>query len=81
MNGYCGKMLFVNLTTGEYEDRDLPRETAEKFIGGYGIGAKVLFEMMKPGADALGPDNIIGFATGPLTGTGRPFQRTIHGGV
>ena len=52
----------------------LPKKTAETFIGGYGIGAKVLFEMMKPGADALGPDNIIGFTTGPLTGTGALFS-------
>ncbi len=73
MNGYCGKMLFVDLTSGECQERDLPQETAEKFIGGYGIGAKVLFDMMKPGVDALGPENIIGFTTGPLTATGALF--------
>jgi len=70
MNGYCGKMLFVDLTKGSHEVLDLTEETAKQFIGGYGIGAKVLFERMKPGSDALGPDNIVGFTTGPLTGTG-----------
>jgi len=70
MNGYCGKMLFVDLTKGSQEVQALTEETAKQFIGGYGIGAKVLFERMKPGSDALGPDNILGFATGPLTGTG-----------
>ena len=70
MNGYCGKMLFVDLTNGTSEVQELAEETARQFIGGYGIGAKVLFERMRPGADALGPENIIGFTTGPLTGTG-----------
>ena len=70
MNGYCGKMLFVDLTKGTHEVLALTEETAKQYIGGYGIGAKVLFERMKPGSDALGPDNIVGFTTGPLTGTG-----------
>jgi len=74
MNGYCGKMLFVNLTQGSVEERTLTEEMAKQFIGGYGIGAQVLFDMMKPGADALGPDNIVGFITGPLTGTGAYFS-------
>jgi len=70
MNGYCGKMLFVDLTKGSHEEITLTQEIAKQYIGGYGIGAKVLFERMKPGSDALGPDNIVGFTTGPLTGTG-----------
>jgi aldehyde:ferredoxin oxidoreductase len=70
MNGYCGKMLFVDLTKGSHEVLALTEEMAKQYIGGYGIGAKVLFERMKPRSDALGPDNIVGFTTGPLTGTG-----------
>lgn len=74
MNGYCGRMLFVDLTEGGYEEKALTEEMSRLFIGGYGIGAKILFQMMKPGADALGPDNILGFTTGPLTGTGALFS-------
>ena len=73
MGGYCGKMLFVDLTEKSYEVQELREEVAKQFIGGYGIGAKVLFERMKPGSDALGPDNIVGFTTGPLTGSGALF--------
>jgi len=69
MNGYCGKMLFVDLTKGSHEVQALTEATAKQYIGGYGIGAKVLFEKMKPGSDPLGPENIVGFTTGPLTGT------------
>jgi len=60
MNGYCGKMLFVDLTKGSHEVLALTEDMAKQYIGGYGIGAKVLFERMKPGSDALGPDNIVG---------------------
>lgn len=74
MNGYCGKMLFVDLTDRRTEERQLTEQMAKNFIGGYGIGAKVLFDMMKPGANALGPDNVLGFATGVLTGTGALFS-------
>ncbi len=74
MNGYRGKMLFVDLTKGSYEEKVLTEEMARHFIGGYGLGAKILFQMMKPGADALGPDNILGFTTGPLTGTSALFS-------
>jgi aldehyde:ferredoxin oxidoreductase len=69
MNGYCGKMLFLDLTNGSHEVLALTEEMAKQYIGGYGIGAKILFERMKPGSDALGPDNILGFTTGPMTGT------------
>ena len=43
---------------------------ARNFIGGYGLGARVLYDMVAPGVDPLGPDNVLGFVTGPLTGTG-----------
>ncbi len=38
-------------------------------IGGYGLGARILYERMPAGVDPLGPDNLLGFVTGPLTGT------------
>jgi aldehyde:ferredoxin oxidoreductase len=74
MNGYCGKMLFVNLTDSVLEEYELTEEMAKHFIGGYGIGARMLFNMMKPNVDPLGPDNVLGFVTGPLTGTAAFFS-------
>ena len=68
--GYMGKMLFVNLSDGKIREEDLSEDLARRFIGGYGIGARVLLERMKPGVDPLGPDNILGIGTGPFTGTG-----------
>ena len=70
MFGYMGKLLFVNLSTGAIEIRALPEEDARNFLGGYGIGAKVLFEEMPAKADPFGEDSMIGFVTGPVNGTG-----------
>ena len=72
--GYTGKLLFVDLSNETFEEKALTDEMADNFIGGYGLGAKVLYDMMKPGTDPLGPDSVIGFATGPLTGTGAMFS-------
>jgi aldehyde:ferredoxin oxidoreductase len=70
--GYMGRIGFVNLTTGDVRQEVLDSELARSYIGGQGLGAKVLFELMAKGADPLGPDNILGFTTGPLTGTKTP---------
>jgi aldehyde:ferredoxin oxidoreductase len=68
--GYTGKILFVDLTNRKIYKENLPEEIARNFIGGYGVGARIIMERMKPGADPFGPDNILGFGTGPLTGSG-----------
>lgn len=73
MYGYMGKLLFADLTTRKMWEEELTEEMAKNFLGGYGIGAKVLFDRMKPGADPLGPDNILGIVTGPANATGALF--------
>ena len=67
--GYMGKVLFVDLSTGKIEDEVLEEKLYHDFIGGYGLGARIIYSRQKPGADPLGRDNIIGFVTSPLTGT------------
>ncbi len=71
--GYVGKILVVDLSNNSTEVQELPEEMYRNFLGGYGLGARILYSMMKPGIDPLGPDNIIGFVPGLLTGTGAPF--------
>ena len=72
--GYAGKILYVDLTSGIVDERVLPEETYRGFLGGSGLGVRMLYEHMKPNTDPLGPDNIIGFAPGLLTGTGAPMS-------
>ena len=67
--GYMGKILNVDLSTGQLSDEPLNEAMCRAFVGGYGIGAKILYDRMRPGVDPLGPDNLLGFFTGPLTGT------------
>jgi aldehyde:ferredoxin oxidoreductase len=69
---YAGKVLFVDLTRGEIREERLPESTYRDFIGGNGLGVRVLYEKMKAGVDPLGPENILGFVVGSLTGTPSP---------
>jgi aldehyde:ferredoxin oxidoreductase len=69
VGGYMGKILFVNLSTNEIKE-EVPEERLYRdFIGGYGIGARILYSRQKGGVDPLGPENTLGLVTGPLTGT------------
>ncbi|MFX1464867.1 MAG: aldehyde ferredoxin oxidoreductase family protein [Promethearchaeota archaeon] len=70
--GYMGKEAWINLSTGKIEIKDIDYDFAKKWLGGRGAGVKILYDNLKPGTDPLSPDNIIVFATGPLTGTGAP---------
>jgi aldehyde:ferredoxin oxidoreductase len=65
--GYIGRMLFVNLSDGKTRTEELSEDLAKNLVGGYGIGARVMYERMKPGVDPLGPENIFALGTGPLT--------------
>ncbi len=67
--GYMEKLLFVNLSTGEMKVEPLDENLCRDFVGGYGIGARILYSRQKGGVDALGPENTLGMITGPLTGT------------
>ena len=71
--GYNGKILFVDLASGSSKEEILPEKIYREFIGGTGLGVRVLYEHMKPKADPLGPDNVLGFLAGLLTGTKAPM--------
>jgi aldehyde:ferredoxin oxidoreductase len=69
--GYMGKILRVNLTTGELRDENLPEERIlKKFIGGQALGVYILLNELARDATPFGPENIVVMMTGPLTGNG-----------
>lgn len=68
-NGYLEKILNVSLSDKDIASETLNENLCRDYIGGYGIGARLLYDRMSAGADPLGPENILGFLTGPLTGT------------
>jgi len=69
---YSGKYLVVDLTNQKTEVRELPERLLRDYLGGAGLGTRLLLEWSKPGADALSPDNPIVFACGVLSGTMAP---------
>ena len=74
---YNGKILNVHLGSGEVTPEELPEQMYRDFLGGYGIGVRLLFDRIPQGADPLGPDNVLGLISGLMTGTpifGNRFQ-------
>lgn len=71
-SGYAGKIAWVDLTQGSVDIQQLEKRMARKYIGGKGLGAHLLYQHLPPHTDPLGPDNIMIFVTGPLTGTNFP---------
>lgn len=70
MKGYLGKVLLIDLSKGTWESQDIPETVYESLLSGVGLGAYYLYRHIPAGADSLGPDNILGFTSGLLTGTG-----------
>ncbi|KPK47661.1 MAG: hypothetical protein AMJ77_02370 [Dehalococcoidia bacterium SM23_28_2] len=64
-----GRILNVDLSSGARESESLAEEMCRRYIGGYGLGARLLFDRIPRGAEALGPGNILGLFPGLLTGT------------
>jgi len=67
--GWTGQILRVNLTAGTVTPEPLNMQWAMDYLGQRGLATKYLSEEIDPGCDALGPENKLIMATGPLTGT------------
>lgn len=67
-----GQYLDVDLTTGKIEKKDLNRRDVELYIGGRGLGARLLYDHTRPGLDPYAPEMVLIFSAGPLTGTNAP---------
>ena len=73
LGGYIGAMLYVNLSKGEIREEHPDEKLYRDFLGGYGIGARIIYDRQGAKVDPLGPENILGFVTGPLTGVPGTF--------
>ncbi|MCO1600899.1 aldehyde ferredoxin oxidoreductase family protein [Desulfosporosinus nitroreducens] len=72
--GYMGKILWVDLTTGFIQEEELQDDLIKKYLTGYGLGAKIIFDKQLPGVDPLSPENIFAIMSGLLTGSGAFFS-------
>ncbi len=73
MNGFMGKLLLVDLTSGHLSTEPLNESYARQFVGGAGLACRYLYERINRDTDPLGPDNPLLFITGPLVGTAAPM--------
>lgn len=69
--GWAGKVLRVNLTTGTISSEDTIAKYKD-FVGGEGLGLKVLWDEVPAGTHPYSPENKIIYGAGPLNGTGIP---------
>lgn len=69
--GWAGKILRVNLSTGSITTQ--PTDPYKSYIGGMGLGNKIMYDEVPAGTDPFSPENKIIFAVGPLTASGVPL--------
>jgi aldehyde:ferredoxin oxidoreductase len=74
--GWAGKVLRVDLSTGKISSEDTI-EKYKNYLGGTGLGYKVLWDEVPPGTKAWDSENRIIFAVGPLTATGAPLSSRV----
>jgi len=79
-NGYWGKLIEVDMTTGKIEITDRHMQYVKDWIGGHALGIKLLWEALKdkPGIDAMGPENVFMILPGvscgvPISGAGSRY--------
>ena len=78
MNGSENSIIRVDLTEGTITRESLTEDMARDYIGGIGIGVRVVYDEVPPGVDALEPENRLVFAVSPLTGTAVPGACRYH---
>jgi aldehyde:ferredoxin oxidoreductase len=69
MGGYIGKGLRVDLGSRRIQEESLPKNVLRQFLGGTGIGVKILYDEVPQSVGPFDPENRLILATGPLTGT------------
>jgi aldehyde:ferredoxin oxidoreductase len=73
MNGYYGKFLTVDLTSGNIGEINFDEKTARDYLGGCGLSARLIYNSVKTGMDVMDEQNPLVFAAGPYVGTTIPM--------
>lgn len=76
--GYTGRFLEINLSDGSVRDYDVSDEDRELYLGGKGLGARILYDELEAGTDPLSPENVLIVNTGPLVGSGAPTSNRFN---
>ncbi len=66
---YFERILHVDLTQGRSWGEAIEARRLQPYLGGVGLGTRLLYDHLPRGADPLGPENVLVFAPGPFAGT------------
>ncbi|MEA3240941.1 MAG: aldehyde ferredoxin oxidoreductase family protein [Pseudomonadota bacterium] len=69
MNGFYGRVLYLDLTSRQTSIEPIAEEIQQRYLGGKGLASWLLYRHNPPGIDPLAPENRLIFATGPVTGS------------
>ena len=70
--GWMGRIAEVDLSRSSVSFAKWDGDDLVKFVGGRGLGAKMVYDRVQPGIEPLSPENTLVFSVGPLTGTAAP---------
>src|ERR1051325_6213994 len=70
MHGFHGRLLHLDLTTGQSVWCDIEPSRLRAFLGGIGLGTSLLYDYAPRGVDPFSPENPLIFASSDLVGTG-----------
>jgi len=73
-----GRILDIDLTAGQWQLRSPEAGLIEAYLGGRGVNIRRLWGQIDPGIEPLGPQNVLVFAAGMLTGTAAPVSSRLH---
>jgi aldehyde:ferredoxin oxidoreductase len=75
--GYNGKILHVDLTTGKLEVEEPGEAFFRRYMGGSALGMHYALKLIPPGAEPLGPDNVLILSLGVTTGAAISGQSRV----
>ncbi|MBN1497700.1 MAG: aldehyde ferredoxin oxidoreductase family protein [Spirochaetes bacterium] len=70
--GTSNRILEIDLTARKFQINEISQKDLKMYLGGKGMGLKLLYDRMEPGVDPLGPDNMIAITMGVILGSGAP---------
>jgi aldehyde:ferredoxin oxidoreductase len=76
MNGWMGKGIEIDLSSGEIKEFNMDENLLKDYLGGRGLGARILYDSLKKNTDPLSSENLLVFSNGPLTGTPVPTSKS-----
>ncbi len=76
--GAHGRALMVDLSTGEHRTETIPADVFRQYLGGYGLGAWLMWKHFPTGTEATAPEACFALVSGLLTGLRTPFSGRIQ---